>query len=181
MRVWLLFTFLELEIWSFNPCNIFIIEDVGDSATLITSVLTALNCYYNYRNIAAISLPLRTCKKKLWNSANIISPLELKASLRWSSTSANLRTSLTSCMMYSGSELIELSESLLIKPALEHDPAPGGKKCELEIRVMPTTERLFPRLLCCSIPPANIPAAASSFWTSKTANLLRLNQVPHTS
>lgn len=76
-------------------------------------------------------------------------------------------------MMYSGSALIELSESLFIEPALEPDPEPGGKNCELENRVMPTLERLFPRLLCCSIPLANIPAAASSS--------LQFNPIPHTS
>lgn len=84
-------------------------------------------------------------------------------------------------MMYSGSELIELSESLLIEPALEPDPEPGGKKCELENRVMLTLEHLFPRLLCCSIPLANIPAAASLLWTSDAANSLRFNEIPHTS
>lgn len=117
-------------------------------------------------------------------TVNSLSPLKLNASLRRSNTSANFRTSLTSCMMYSGSELIELRESLLIKPdieARELDSDPGGKKCELESRVMPIFERLFPRLLCCSIPLENIPAAASSLWTSETANSLRFNQIPHTS
>lgn len=82
-------------------------------------------------------------------------------------------------MMYSGSELIQLRESPLIEPDLEPDPEPRGKNCELESCVMPTYERLFPRLLCCSIPLANIPATASSLWGSETAN--SLNQNPHTS
>lgn len=110
-------------------------------------------------------------------------PLALKASFRWSSTSANLRTSLTSCIMSSGSapavstlsepELIELNDPLFAVRPKPHEPEPAerGKKWELGRRAIPSGRLLDPPLLCCSIPAPNISAAFSLKGTLCTVPL----------
>ena len=105
-------------------------------------------------------------------SAPSDAPLEWKASFSRNRTSANLRTSLTSCMMYSGStpwlsalpdrEPAAPNEFLLAaRPAPQvPEPPVEGRSCGLGRRPMPT-ERLFPLPLLCRNMPAGAEAARS--------------------